>query len=377
MRASPFGKKLLVLYVDRDGDVSNITGVETPIIGREENLKVATEFILKMPDESDANALFAAIKLYDELVKEGFECEVATVAGVREGGVKADMKIASEVDKILERYSVDGIIFVSDGASDERVIPILQARVPIVSINRVLVKQVREIEDAYSLFIRYLKGIAENPRYSLYLLGLPGIFLVALAILISVGYAHYGGIALLLIIGLTLLVKGFSIDRRLSHSWSTAPVLFFGSFVSLIIFIVALYLGGSAIVSAISKNASLTEFMNLGALIGIFLINPKNYNAGSIVFDVTPLDLIIVASVILLAAKGLHKHLSSNSKQKVWHEAVSAVFCILLRQPLVEMALLLLDPTRSPVIFATWIAIAVTITVAITAFFIAYERLKR
>lgn len=369
MKSSPFGRKLLVLYVDRDGDISNVTGVETPIIGRDANLKVATEFILKVPDEADANALFAAIKLYDELAKEGFDCEIATVAGLREGGIKADMKIANEVDKILEKYEADGIVFVSDGASDERVIPILQARVPVVSINRVLVKQVREIEDTYSLFLKYWRSIAENPRYSLYVLGLPGIFLVALSVLIILGYAHYAGIALLLIIGLTMLIKGFNLDKRFSQSLSAAPVLFFGSFIATIIIMVALYLGTSAVISIINKAQSLT----IGEVVGIFLLNLKSYNP--LTFDVTTIDLVVIASVILIAAKGIHKRLSGE--QKVWHEIVSATFCILLRQPLVETSMLLLDPTRSPLIFATWTTIAVTVTVTLTAFFVVYERLKR
>jgi putative membrane protein len=373
MKVSPFGKKLLVLYVDRDGDISDATGVETPIIGREANLKAAVDFILKAPDEADANALFAAIKLYDELLKEGFECGLATVAGLREGGVKADMKIAEEVDKVLEKYNADGIIFVSDGASDERVIPILQARVPIVSVNRVLVKQIRGLEDTYSLFVRYWKDFIENPRYSLYLLGLPGIFLVVLAALITMGYVHYAGVALLLIMGLTMIIKGFSLDKRLSHSWSTAPVLFFGSFITTIILIVALYLGVSAVVSAINREPSLVNVFNMGMLVGIFLLNLKSHNP--IAYDVTTIDLIMTALVVSLIAKGLHKHLSAE--QKMWHDIVSAVFCILLRQPLVEASLLLLDPQRSPIAFATSTAATVIITVTLAAFFIVYERLKR
>ncbi len=374
MRVSPFGKKrLLVLYVDRDGDISNVTGIEAPIIGREANLKAAIDFILKVPEEADANALFAAIKLYDELLKEGFECELATVAGVREGGVKADMKIAEEVDKILERHNADGIVFVSDGASDERVVPILQARVPIVSIKRVLVKQMRQLEDTYSLFVKYWKDLVENPRYSLYLLGLPGTFLIILAILVTIGYAHYAGIALLLIMGLTMIVKGFNLDKRLSYGWSTAPVLFFGSFIAAMVLIVALYLGASAVVSTVNKEPFLANAFNIGVLAGIFLINPKSYDP--IAYDITTIDLIVIATVIVIIARGLHKHLSGG--QKIWHEAVSATFCLLLRQPLIEMSLLLLDPRRSPIVFATWTAATVIIAVTLTAFFIVYERLKR
>ncbi|MDI9619725.1 MAG: DUF373 family protein [Candidatus Nezhaarchaeota archaeon] len=370
----PLRKKFLVLYVDRDGDVNYVTGVETPIIGREGNFKAAVEFIMKAPDEADANALFAAIKTYDELVNDGVQCEIATVAGTKEGGIKADMKIASELDKILDNLDVDGIVFVSDGASDERVIPILQARVPIVSVNRILVKQLRGIEDTYSLFIRYWKTLAENPRYSLYFLGLPGMFLVALAILVSIGYAHFAGIALLLIMGSTLMVKGFNLDKRLSQSWSTAPVLFFSSFVSIITFIVAFYLGSSAVSSALNVNPSLANVENAGSLLGMFLLNTKTHGA-QVAFDITTIDLMIVATIIMTAGKGLHKHLSG--KEKVWHEAVSAVFCILIRQPLVEMALILLDPTRSPLGFAVWMGAAVSITASLTAFFIVYEKLKR
>ncbi|MCS7140390.1 MAG: DUF373 family protein [Candidatus Nezhaarchaeota archaeon] len=375
MRSSLLGRKLLVLCVDRDGDVGYVTGVNTPIIGRDANFKMAIDFILKVPDDADANALFAAIKLYDDLIKEGFECEIATISGVREGGIKADMKIANELDKVLESYNADGIVFVSDGASDEKVIPILQARVPVVSINRILVKQVRGIEDTYSLLIKYWKAITENPRYSLYLLGLPGIFLIALAILVSIGYAQYAGIALLLILGFTLLIKGFNLDERLSRSWSAAPVPFFGSIVSAIIFAVAFYLGWAAVANAITNDPSLANFFKTGILLGIFLLGPKSYAEDWMVFDITTLDLVIVAVTIILAAKGLHKHLSGG--QKTWHEVVSAMFCILLRQPLVEMALLLLDPSRSPLTFATWMAIAVTVSATLTAFFVAYEKLKR
>ncbi|WP_243668288.1 DUF373 family protein [Vulcanisaeta sp. JCM 16161] len=61
-------RRLIVLYVDRDNDVGERLGVPTPIIGRGNVLKVATEYILRYPDDSDANAMFGAIQLYDTLI---------------------------------------------------------------------------------------------------------------------------------------------------------------------------------------------------------------------------------------------------------------------------------------------------------------------
>ncbi|WP_243681106.1 DUF373 family protein [Vulcanisaeta souniana] len=61
-------RRVIVLCVDRDNDVGERLGVPTPIIGRGNVLKVATEYILRYPDDSDANAMFGAVQLYDTLI---------------------------------------------------------------------------------------------------------------------------------------------------------------------------------------------------------------------------------------------------------------------------------------------------------------------
>ncbi|MCD6313153.1 MAG: DUF373 family protein, partial [Thaumarchaeota archaeon] len=75
-------KKLLILVVDRDNDVGRKTGISTPIVGFEENLKAAQALLLADPEEADANAIFGALKIYRELSEKlGDDVEVATVAG--------------------------------------------------------------------------------------------------------------------------------------------------------------------------------------------------------------------------------------------------------------------------------------------------------
>ncbi|MEM4891985.1 MAG: DUF373 family protein, partial [Pyrobaculum sp.] len=77
--------RILVLYVDRDGDLKSL-GYDTPVVGRDEVLKLGIKFILSHPDDSDANAVFAAVKIFDKLAAEyGVEnVNVAIVSGSRD-----------------------------------------------------------------------------------------------------------------------------------------------------------------------------------------------------------------------------------------------------------------------------------------------------
>jgi putative membrane protein len=97
-------EKILVLCVDRDNDIGVKTGVTTPLIGRTENLDVATQLALTDPEESDANAIFGAVQFYDGLasdVNDG-EYEVATIVGSNQGGINADRTIRDQLNKVLD-----------------------------------------------------------------------------------------------------------------------------------------------------------------------------------------------------------------------------------------------------------------------------------
>jgi putative membrane protein len=134
-------KKVLVLSVDKDDDIGRATGLSTPIIGRDQVAYAANLFATKAPEDSDANAIFAAMNTFDSLLDEGYICEVAVIAGKKEGGFEADLKITSDLDSILAQFKADGVIFVSDGASDEQVIPTIVSKIPIISVRRVFVQQ--------------------------------------------------------------------------------------------------------------------------------------------------------------------------------------------------------------------------------------------
>ena len=156
-------RRILVLYVDRDDDIGVKAKIKTPIIGREDNLKAALSFALSDPEDSDVNALFAAIQLFDSLKKQkDVICEIATISGSPNGGIEADLRIREQLDEVLNRFKPDGVVLVSDGVDDEQVAPIIQSKIPIVSVRRVVVVQSRGVEETYMVLVKYLKKLYEE-----------------------------------------------------------------------------------------------------------------------------------------------------------------------------------------------------------------------
>ena len=147
----------LILCVDRDDDLGRKAGIKGPIIGREENLKAAMALGLADPEDSDTNAIFAAVSLYDKLKGGGKDVEVATLTGHEEVGMKSDEIIAKQLDKVLKKVKPEGVIFVSDGSEDEYILPLITSRVPITHMRKVIVKQSKNIESTYYIIMRALK----------------------------------------------------------------------------------------------------------------------------------------------------------------------------------------------------------------------------
>lgn len=217
-------ERILVLCVDRDDDLGVKAEIKTPILGREENVNAATTLILRDPEEPDANAMFEAVRVYDRMreeVKETpGECQIATITGSELGGVGADRKLVSELTDVLKKFPATDVILVTDGYGDEVILPLVESRVPVTSVRRIVVAHSKSVEETLAVFSRYLKILVKNPRYSRIALGLPGIFLLVLGILsISLSFSqipiqpHHVWIAIFLVFGTFLFVKGFGFDR--------------------------------------------------------------------------------------------------------------------------------------------------------------------
>ncbi len=211
--------RLLVICIDRDNDVGEKAGIITPVIGRNACIEAAQRLALEDPEDADSNSIFAAIKTYEDLISKGYKVEVVTVAGVKNKGIHADEKILAETRKVLEQFSANGAVIVSDGEDDESVIPVIQNVLPVVSVQRVVMKVSRSVEYSYAVFGKYLKMIAYDSRYSKFFLGVPGILLLIGGIATVFDFTTEIFAVLVSILGGALLIRAFDIDTAWSN-WS-------------------------------------------------------------------------------------------------------------------------------------------------------------
>ena len=151
---------LLIIAIDRDNDLGRKTGIRSPVIGREANVKAALELGLADPEESDTNTMLEAIRTYDQLLDDGESVEVVTICGDVRVGTKSDMKIANTLDQVITKTKATKAVLVSDGAEDRELEPIIRSRLRIDSTRMVVVQQSRPIEDTLYTIIHKM----EDPK---------------------------------------------------------------------------------------------------------------------------------------------------------------------------------------------------------------------
>ncbi len=212
--------KILVLCVDRDNDVGEKAGVETPVVGKTAVEDAAKKFALADPEDSDVNALFAALKIYEDLgkeqtaqQKEGEEgAEIALIAGDRDIGVKSDTKIASQLDEVLARTDAKRAIIVTDGSEDEEILPIVQSRMRIDAVRRVIVRQSEPLESGFYM----LKRLFEEEKFSRSFLTPLGLAMLAISISLILGQPSLSIGLILGILGIYALLKGIGLGGVLA-----------------------------------------------------------------------------------------------------------------------------------------------------------------
>ncbi len=205
-------ERILVLAVDVDNDLFRKTGISGPLVGKVQNLNGASQLALADPEDTDSNTMFEAVKIYDELKDNGYAVNIATVTGSEVEGYHADREVARQVDLVLKQFNADSCIFVTDGASDSRVMPIVQSRIKINSVRVVKLKQAESLENTYFTILEKLK----EPHYARIVFGIPAIVILLFAISYLLGAGWEAPAAL---IGLYLLIKGFGLEGGLIESF--------------------------------------------------------------------------------------------------------------------------------------------------------------
>jgi len=315
--------KTLVICVDRDDDIGKKTKASGPIIGIDRNIAVAKDLALADPGDTDVNAVFAAVKIAKEL-----DTEIATVTGDRNVGVPSDAKIARQLDELIEKFRPDGVILVTDGAEDEQIIPIIESRIKINSVQTVIVRQSQELERAYFKIIHFIKEVERDPNLARLVFGIPGLALILLAIGGAFGIMLQAMNMIFAIIGIYLLIKGFGYEEdffsRTSEflkSLSVERISTLTYLIAVVIFMVALGYGYDEILRR-----------NPISLIGL-----------SAAFIKGSADLILAAIVIAVVGKIIDDY-STSRYLNVRTDLVFLAFAFLIKLTLESAASFWFEP---------------------------------
>ncbi|MGA9170853.1 MAG: DUF373 family protein [Nitrososphaeraceae archaeon] len=361
---SPTHHRILVLCIDRDDDIGSKGGIETPILGRDSCINAGIRLAIEDPEDADANAIFGAIKAYEELISKGYKSEVALVSGKFNRGIEADEKIGFEIHDVLAQYKADAAVLVSDGEDDETVIPIIQTMVPVISIQRIIIKHSRSVEYSYAVLGRYIKMLVYDPRYSKFFLGVPGALLVASGLATVFGLTREAIALVLSILGGAFIIRAFDVDKSLASLGRPTPTAFiriFSAFAGTLIILASIANGLSSIPpEAISPNMGVMEIIKDRVIVGSFV-------HGTITLLWIGIATILVGALLSNWFKGSITAMS---------DILRLVVLALLYFPILQFTSVLIERTN-PFTLISSLLIGLAITLVAATFLFQYFRNKK
>jgi len=326
--------KVLILCIDRDDDLGIKTPIRTPVIGLKNCQNAAIKLALSDPEEADANAIFAAIKTYNELIKKGKKCEICIVTGLNSGGHQSDEKIRNEIITVVNKTRSKSAIIVSDGADEMYLLPVIQELIPIISIQRIIIKHSGALEETYSVLGKYLKMLIFEKRFSKIALGVPGIIFLSWAFLGIFDLLNQAITVTLGILGLALIIRGFDLDRLTMD----LPKLQLSSYVRLFSII------GGFLVIIVGTLFGLSNIVTSGAFSQIFS-NPSNFFSSipELIGLFTSTSLVFIWTGFgLFIAGGMLSNWISNKNRRVIRGAVVLFTLLFLYFPIQQFAYIMI-----------------------------------
>jgi putative membrane protein len=308
--------KVLILSVDRDDDFGKKAGLNSPFIGREENVNAVMALGLKDAEDSDVNTVMAALGMYDEMLKKGEDVEIATICGDVKVGYESDLVLTTQLENVLELVKPDRVILVSDGAEDEFIYPMVFSRVKVDSVRRVWVKQAPTVEGTYYIITKMMaddkmrKRIFTPLGLVLTVLGLFNILPQLIKVLAheasieTVASMGWGMIALVL--GLYMLFFAYRVFERVNQSIkNTGTAIRNGSqMIPFVIVSVLLFLAG--IIFAMDAAASRSEagyviqsFNVLSIFLWMWSFSLFSYQMGKLVNHYLTNNKLYVTSLVV------------------------------------------------------------------------------
>ncbi|MFD1644712.1 DUF373 family protein [Haloarchaeobius litoreus] len=225
----------LVVCVDRTDDIGRKTGLKTPVVGWEAVRSLVTDVGLADPEDSSVNTLLETLRVARDLRDADEETVVAVVSGASESVVGADRAVGQQLDGLLETHDIESAVVVIDSAEDERLVPVVESRLRVDSVDRVVVRQARDIESTYYLLKQFL---ADEELRQTVLVPL-GVALVAFPVLALWRGPAVGAATITAVVGLFLLYKGFAVDDVVKGVAQRTQTALYSGNVSVVTYVVA------------------------------------------------------------------------------------------------------------------------------------------
>jgi putative membrane protein len=344
---------ILVLCIDRDNDLGSKAGVECPVIGRAANIDAALKLAIADPEDSDSNAIFGGVKVFDELVSSGQQAELASIAGDMKVGLTSDEKLSHQLEELVRRFQPEGVVVVSDGAEDEAILPIIQSRVKVNGVRRVLVKQSPDLESTYYL----LKQVFTDPKISHTVFIPPGLALLMYAIFSFLRYPEGAMIAITGAVGLYLLFRGLGLDDSMEEAKQTLRTSLYAGKIAFVTYILSAML---VVIATIQGTTGFLQYWhepiwygyltlvmvylnysiwwyaaaaicaNLGKIMDMYLDGMRDARTYSYPFFFFATGLVLWSASGYILASNADLHFGLGMVQSLQYLAVSAVVAILI-----------------------------------------------
>jgi putative membrane protein len=217
----------LVVCLHRGADLD----ADLPVVGREAVESLVTTLGVDDPEDSRVNCLLEGLRVAGDI-------EGAVVAVISSDGesVAADREVARQVESLVAEHDPDSAVVVVDSAEDERLVPIVESRVTVDAVDRVVVRQARDIESTYYLLKQFLAD--EQLRKTvlvpvgLALLAFPLLLFLADSLAVAVG-------TIAATVGFYLLYKGLGVDSYLAALPGQIRGALYSGQVALVTYVVA------------------------------------------------------------------------------------------------------------------------------------------
>ena len=200
----------LVVCIDRGEIVADAAG-ELPVVGERTVRSLVTDVGIADPESSRVNCLLEGLRLARELRDAGEEPVVAVVSGVDES-VDADRDLARQLEGLLADRAIESAVVVTDSTTEERVVHVVESRVRVDGVSRVVVRQARDLESTYYLLKQFLAD--EDLRQTV--LVPIGVALLAIPTFVLFAQSLQSALAAVAAVtGLFVLYKGFGVGDAL------------------------------------------------------------------------------------------------------------------------------------------------------------------